>query len=366
MKCKNENKTKKDKKKCDVCGEYFEYKSIKAKYCSSKCKSQGYRNSHIKKRKKCLVCSNDALLRGKYCSKECRNLYILMNDIVKSKKYKDDNDYVECKICGFYAKDLSKHISYQHCSVKEYHEIFPNSNIRGNTYRSKQSDRLKGDKNPAYQHGGILSPFSDKFVGKSTKEETIKKANKTRSENPHKQRTKIEYYLHNESNANWGLASYLLKEKQANGRKENFIIRYGEELGLPKWKERQEKWLKNMPRTNFSMASQELFWSVVSEVGIEDIYFAELSNGVADFTGKNNELTIRHEEGCCKPDFIQGNKIIEFDGDYWHAPNTNQIRDNKRQKLLEQSGYEVLRIKEKDYYKNKQNIIKECINFLNK
>ena len=27
------------------------------------------------------------------------------------------------------------------------------------------SDRITGNKNPAYDHGGRLSPFSDKFVG---------------------------------------------------------------------------------------------------------------------------------------------------------------------------------------------------------
>lgn len=351
---------------CSVCGIGYVAKSKKSKYCSSKCKSQGWRNKYSKEQSKCLICNNKSPSRGKYCSKECRNLHILLKNIDKSQTYKDDENYIMCKICGFYAKDLSKHISYQHCSVEEYHQIFPNSDIRGLSYRNKQSKRLHGENNPGYQHGGKFSPFSDKFIGSSIKEDIIKKANKTRKENPHKQPTRVEYYLHNETNVNWDLAKYLLKERQATGRKENFINRYGEIEGIIRWNNRQEKWLKSMPKTNFSMISQELFWEIVDKIDIEDVYFAELSNGVADFSGKNNEITIRHAHGWCKPDFIKGNNIIEFDGEYWHSGHVSKNRDNIREQNLKNSGYSVLRIKEKEYTKNKQMVITECINFLNK
>ena len=161
------------------------------------------------------------------------------------------------------------------------------------------------------------------------------------------------------------MADYLLRERQAVGRKENFIERHGEEEGIQRWNERQEKWLKNMPFANYSKVSQELFWSIVDHVGIKDIYFAELSNGVADFSGKNNEITIRHENGSCKPDFIRGNKIIEFDGYYWHIGYVNIQRDNIREQNLINAEYRVLRIEEMDYYKDKELTIKKCIEFLN-
>ena len=73
------------------------------------------------------------------------------------------------------------------------------------------------------------------------------------------------------------------------------------------------------------------------------------------------------EESFILPDFFikNKNKIIEFDGTYFHRDNVeNKKRETKRDKSIVSSGYEVLHIKELDYKKNKEEIIKICINFL--
>ena len=58
-------------------------------------------------------------------------------------------------------------------------------------------------------------------------------------------------------------------------------------------------------------------------------------------SGNNNELRLRLNEKLILPDFIDTNlnKIIEFDGTYWHkVKNKNYSFDNnpdiKRQKLI--------------------------------
>jgi hypothetical protein len=368
-----QEKKKMTKNICEECGIEFESK-MKKKFCSEKCKGRAFRKNNPNYYKKkptikiCEVCGREynGTLTSKRCSKLCIKLAPYINKISESQVHKNDPDYVKCEVCGLYSTDLSNHVPRMHCPKKDYLSIFPKAKMMGEGLLKYKSEKVKGNKNPAYQHGGRLSPFSDKFIGKTTKEEVIAKANKTRKANPHKQTTNREFYLHNQTNANYDLSDYLLHERQAVGRKENFIKRYGEEEGVKRWKERQEKWLKSMPKTLFSMASQKLFWALVDEIGTEGVYFAQLANGVADFSGKNHELTVRHDKGWCKPDFIVGKKIIEFDGDYWHSGHAAKQRDYDKETELLNSGYKVLRIKEKDYYKNNQTTITKCLNYLTK
>ena len=77
------------------------------------------------------------------------------------------------------------------------------------------------------------------------------------------------------------------------------------------------------------------------------------------------------------------NKVIEFYGDYWHAnpeiykkddlikmnnkkmiASDKWILDKKRIDALKELGYDVKIIWERDYLKNKEQIIQECKQFL--
>ena len=60
-----------------------------------------------------------------------------------------------------------------------------NSVSKAEEYYKLKSDRLKGKNNPAYQHGGKLSPLSDKFIyaDKVNKEEIKQKISKSLREN---------------------------------------------------------------------------------------------------------------------------------------------------------------------------------------
>lgn len=61
-------------------------------------------------------------------------------------------------------------------------------------------------------------------------------------------------------------------------------------------------------------------------------------------------------------DFLCENKIIEYDGDYWHKDKKDI--DKKRDSFLKSKGYKILRILDSEYRKNKGIILNECINFL--
>lgn len=102
--------------------------------------------------------------------------------------------------------------------------------------------KIQGENNPWYNHAGKLSPWKKGSVNYS--EESIKKANQNRSYN-----TRIEYYT--DKGYSEEESKILLKERQATGRLDKFINRYGEDEGIKKWKERQEKWqntLKSKPQ----------------------------------------------------------------------------------------------------------------------
>lgn len=227
---------------------------------------------------------------------------------------------------------------------------------------SKHVSKFSGKNNPAYQHGGKLSPYSKKshFYDENL---ASKIHEKMREENNYN--TRIEYYL--KRGLSEEEAKEALQERQAVGKLSNFVKRYGVELGTQKWNERQGKWLKSCKRTNFSKISQELFDEVSQRIGDKhNIYYAtydreDMKNNI------NKEYTLRLSSSYIKPDFIclERCKIIEFDGDYWHNKNTaNVIREKNRDILIEQAGYEVLHVKEFDYKKDKQGTIETCIKFL--
>jgi hypothetical protein len=228
----------------------------------------------------------------------------------------------------------------------------------------EHSKRVKGNKNPGYNHQGRLSPFSKKFIKGDVRKETIKKANKTKQDNPLNNPMHRDYYLP-QCNCNYDIADFLFRERQATGRKDKFIERYGEEEGLRRWKERQKKWLKSYRKSNFSKISQDLFWNIVDVFGTDGITFAELEYCKAYFDGSNKEKVIKTSKSFIKADFIYKNKIIEFDGDYWHGKNGNIQRETKRDKYLMNKNYKILHIKECDYNKNKEKEIKKCLRFLN-
>lgn len=307
------------------------------------------------------------------CYKEDSRQKYLQKQFNKTTKLYEDKtegiDYVECKICSFKSSHLASHLKSNHkISAEEYRKQF-NCETVSDTYKKESSDRVIGESNPGFNHGGKLSAFSDNFLYKETdtKEKAIKASKKTKSLSPHKENTKIEYYLH--QGMSRGEAEIALKERQSTFSLEKCIEKYGDEEGNKIWLTRQEKWHKNFKNSNFSQISQQLFWEIANRLkNLNSIFFATLSpNKTKDDSGKNHELRLKLEK-LILPDFIDvsNNKIIEFNGTYWHGEVGigNKKRDEVRKHILLKNGFKVLNIDETYYKKNKEKAIKECINFL--
>jgi len=100
------------------------------------------------------------------------------------------------------------------------------------------------------------------------------------------------------------------------------------------------------------------------------------------FSNITNQLTLyRDNKKYYIFDINLNNKIIEYNGDFWHANPTiyNESFINKRLKKTAQEiwdkdqnkiqfakdqGYNVLVVWEHDFKNNKQKVIDECITFL--
>lgn len=167
------------------------------------------------------------------------------------------------------------------------------------------------------------------------------------------------------------------KERQSTFTLEKCISKYGEEEGLKIFQERQLKWKESLNKTleengdgrsKQSKFANEIIQTICKELGIE------VPKKEKWISSKSMQLNYSY-------DFTYNNKIIEFNGDFWHAnPKYNKpddiIRglkitaqekwniDKQKIELANKNGYEVLTIWESDYNENKENVIKTCLKFL--
>lgn len=217
-------------------------------------------------------------------------------EILDNIKINDNEVDVTCRICGEQCKRIyGRHLKHSHnnISAKEYRELFNSAPITSLTdkqitsknsgkhmksekYKKMFSEKVMGEKNPMHRSKTTkefrksISPFSIEFYNLRYPELTLKQ----RKEKLHKfakeavseriGTTDLEYYL------NQGLseeeAKVALSERQATFSKEICIEKYGLEKGLKVWMKRQEKWLENLPRLNYSKISQELFIDIWKKV----------------------------------------------------------------------------------------------------
>lgn len=223
------------------------FKPIKTKLCPS-CNSEfKFERSTQKLCKKCV--SN----KISYCKKHnhVHDTTKLCNQCLIEKshiKFPDESEFIECKICSYRAKELSNHIIKQHNITPEQYK--KNHNTKFLKIQSL-CDRIKGENNPGFNHGGKYSPFSKNFIKYNSEEDyksgleiTKNKADKTKKENPQNQPTKIEFYL----SQGYSLeeSEELLSERQSTFSLQKCIEKHGEEIGFEIWKERQEKWLNTL------------------------------------------------------------------------------------------------------------------------
>lgn len=135
------------------------------------------------------------------------------------------------------------------------------------------------------------------------------------------------------------------------------IQKYGEVEGKLRYRDWKEKVVSAITKIGVSKSSQDLFWCIYEKLDKslqELVYFYELNNEYKFYHHIDNTIKLY------RVDFKLGNKIIEFDCDYWHDADKDKIRDE----FLMSKGYDVLRVNYTDYKKNKTELISKCIGYL--
>ena len=219
-----------------------------------------------------------------------------------------------------------------------------------------------------------------------TKEEGLKEISKIQKSNANK----VKKHISNKQVQYWVNKGYSILESkeiisklQSTFSKEKCIEKYGEIEGLKIFKERQRKWQETLTNNHtikcgYSKISQELFKSLLRLYKPKErinIFYAT----------KNKEFNI-YDNNNYLYDFvdIKNKKIIEFQGDLYHAnpklyTNENYIhpydinikaidiwnKDLEKKKIAEKYGFEVLYIWEFDYINDKENQLNICKQFLN-
>lgn len=175
-----------------------------------------------------------------------------------------------------------------------------------------------------------------------------------------------------------GERRYLDVNKKKTLTLDIFIEKYGKEEGEKRWNKFQNfrrahgsKVIREILNRPYSKVSQTLFNSILDKIG-------PLDKESCCFATHNGEVKLTLPNGnIMQPDFILGNKIIEFNGDYWHRnPKiytddlvTEDVKsiwkvDDYRINSLRNLGYSVLVVWELDYNKNPEEVLNTCLNFL--
>lgn len=195
--------------------------------------------------------------------------------------------------------------------------------------------------------------------------------------------------------------------KSRASTKENYFRRYGEVEGLRRWQEycAHEAYAGNSMEWFIGKLGEEEGKKRYEETcrkktqlkcysNISQRLFKEIDIVLGDFAKesrwelKNHELEVFTEvdgmKKMFKTDYFLKGKVIEFNGDLWHAnPNfygpedsmkafdgkeskAKDIweRDATRRRALEKLGFQVLVVWENDYMLDANSIVKQCIDFL--
>lgn len=169
-------------------------------------------------------------------------------------------------------------------------------------------------------------------------------------------------------------ANEIISKSQSTFTLEKCIAKYGEIEGQKRFAERQKKWTNSLSahfvKYGDGRSSQSSFAATIIDKICEEMNIERPSKEkyLSDSDGNHYAY-----------DFCLNNKIIEFNGDYWHCnpkffkhDDINPTKkmtaesiwmyDAKKIKCAKDNGYEVIVIWEDD--KEHEDVIKKCIDFL--
>jgi very-short-patch-repair endonuclease/transcriptional regulator with XRE-family HTH domain len=115
-----------------------------------------------------------------------------------------------------------------------------------------------------------------------------------------------------------------------------------------------------------SVPSQELFWKLFEVLNKpNNCYFSELNNERTIYINNIDKTIFAAFQKLNKKryhvDFILNNRIIEYDGDYWH---NDPEKENIKDQFLNSKGFSIFHVLDSSYKKDPDKVLNECITFL--
>lgn len=326
------------------------------------------------------------------------------------------NRYPKCGICGVVAKQLFKHTSNIHnLTTSEYESKCPNSPLALPEYYEYLSNSRKGEHNPMFGNGSSeCSPFAKEFYMKKgfDEETSIQMASDKQksvfdSKTDASFTTKPEYYM-KKYNVDRAKALKMLTDRQTTKSVDKIASRYGvsiEEAQIIR-DEITRKWQNALSsKTDGELAEinrKKMIHSSVSKVSIDLfnhlIKYCELDANEVKYGENNEEILVSREKrvGSTQDytvymfDFCYGKKVIEFNGDLFHANPTlykaddsplqflSRIDDTRsdwtaqqywdydadKVRISKMHGYEIHVVWESEWKQDKEIVLKRCKEFL--
>lgn len=349
----------------------------------------------------CVICGNSfqSVKFKKICSEKCENIRTQnknrkynnkrVQDQLKKQYGEEYYSLPECRICGNRAGSLTQHIILVHGfkSVDEYIQKYnlTKNDVYHSVYLNKCSERMKGENNPGFNHGGKLSPYSKDFIkldGLTDDEKNeynkniVNKVKKIKDQKG-SYTTRMDYWL--KKGYSEEEASVLLKERQTTFNKEICIEKFGPIDGLKRWEDRQTKWINTLNNKSDEEKNEITRKKVANNIN-NSVSRAEMD--LAQILNLSQQMALKKPSNDYYVyDLYKDNKIIEYNGDYWHCnpkkykedfynksiqmtAKEKWQKDNEKIEFAKSQGYELLVIWESDWLEDKVECIKKCKSFL--
>lgn len=384
--------------------------------------------------KKCERCGNDFLASSNYVH-FCEDCKIITDNERKQRSYKkvmkkkhkkmiengvEGVDYIIDLWSGEPTKSINnKHFKskYPGKTIEDYVREFPNaplvcektsnrlsevtkSYMNRPDVKQRYSDMFKGDKNPnakcntTEEYRKLISPFSKsfkKYEGMTDEDKEKQIREYLQCDRDDRNTNQVKYWI--KKGYSEEEAKQKVSERQNTFTLEKCIAKYGDEEGTRRYNERQKNWSAKIEEQYqqglFSKIPHSQNSNIYSkfEKDIVDSIIESLDIDINDiYCYKTSQFRLENTNEDCKNkifsyDLTIGNKIIEFNGDFWHMnpdmydsdyvhPYSNLSAEEKweideiKLKCAFQNGYEVLTIWEQEYNENKEDTIQKCIKFL--
>ena len=249
-----------------------------------------------------------------------------------------------------------------------------NTDVNNPSHRSKTTEKQRRERSVlCIEYYEKKYPLLTDEERRSLMAEKIKEVDYKRSLVP--QSTQLQYYL--SKGMSEDEAKEALSKRQCTFSLEKCINKYGEEKGRRIFEERQAKWSRKLRESFLTHGDGRSPQSIFAKSIIEQIC------SILNIDIPKKEKYISNKDGRhFAYDFTINKKIIEFNGDYWHAnPSIYSYdffnktvglyahelweKDKIKKECAITNGYKVLTIWESDYKEDPEGTVKKCIRFLN-